>query len=752
MSKVKRPPNPRDVFAMKMYKLFLIIALLIAYGSLYPFDITAPSPSAWKTFLYDWSLFTSKGDVLGNIVLFIPFGFVGFWSISIRNAIYRYAMVLTLAFVLAFSLQLAQIWLPSRSGVLSDVVWNMAGAVIGTIAAHLEVRRAGVGKLAIPSATLAPLGLLMLWLLAELSPLVPTLDLQKFKDALKPLMYGVNFSFPAIFAHAAGVFAAGSALATLVLKPTKWLFGLIALVLAGKMIIVHLTLDVSLLTGFLVGCLAWLLVPASWGKERFVFAFWGLFAAWTIVALTPFSPLPGGSFNGIPFAAMLKGSMEMNVRDVAQSLFIYTGLLWLAQKMVSRISGIMVGLVLWACLIEFMQMTVLGRTADITEPILILSIGWLLVALQSNQNNQIQPGQPLNEIAEESHARRNKMLDSVIHIGRHAPFVFSVVGLAALIWAMLRIPGIPYNVREMFLGDGSLLFVMVFAIALLWVGAGAALLRSKISNSRLPILSFPLWAFFASLVCLLLLSASVTQESIEDIAGSNNLYWFVVNKNIWGDLWREIFLILGQNLVGFVERPVRFAALYGPLFIFLGMMLIFADLRRGNILTTRRAFGLFISVLPWLWLAKAIAFDWSSTDNLNELIARDGPMEWGGGGYLYALLGLCCSAAVLCARVLPRPQTLVLAGVVCVASVPLGWLLLNLGLEPQIQKYGNLFSGAQFLLGPDRLHLISEGELFVRWAIVQTGFVTIVAMGIRLAQVWLNRSTDSSYRAPGCHR
>jgi len=76
-------------------------------------------------------------------------------------------------------------------------------------------------------------------------------------------------------AHAAGVFAAGSALATLVLQPTKWLFGLLALVLAGKLIIVHLALDASILTGFLAGCLAWLLVPASRGKERFGIAFWG---------------------------------------------------------------------------------------------------------------------------------------------------------------------------------------------------------------------------------------------------------------------------------------------------------------------------------------------------------------------------------------------------------------------------------------------------------------------------------------------
>jgi len=79
--------------------------------------------------------------MLGNIVLFFPFGLVGIWSVSIRNAIVRDAMVLALAFILAFSLQLA------KSGCLTvaalvDVVWNMAGTGLGIVAAHMAVGRA----------------------------------------------------------------------------------------------------------------------------------------------------------------------------------------------------------------------------------------------------------------------------------------------------------------------------------------------------------------------------------------------------------------------------------------------------------------------------------------------------------------------------------------------------------------------------------------------------------------------------------
>ncbi|HNS59344.1 MAG TPA: hypothetical protein PKI25_10265, partial [Nitrosomonas europaea] len=61
----------------------------------------------------------------------------------------------------------------------------------------------------------------------------------------------------------------------------------------------------------------------------------------------------------------------------------------------------------------------------------------------------------------------------------------------------------------------------------------------------------------------------------------------------------------------------------------------------------------------------------------------------------------------------------------------LGWLLLFLGLEPEVHKYGHTFSGAQFLLGPDRKQILPETELFARWCLVQAGFITIISSGIR---------------------
>jgi hypothetical protein len=235
-------------------------------------------------------------------------------------------------------------------------------------------------------------------------------------------------------------------------------------------------------------------------------------------------------------------------------------------------------------------------------------------------------------------------------------------------------------------------------------------------------------------ISLLLLYASVTEESIADIAGSNNLHWFVTNKDIWGEAARKLFLFLPPQFVSFFERPVRYGALYGPLVTFLALLFVAVETRRRPNFGVQDIALLFCSSILWLWLCKGIAFDWSSTDNLNELIGRDGPWGWGGGGYLYALLGVICANAVLLARTPLRWGWSIAGAGTTLAMVPLGWWLLNLGLEQEVEKYGQVFSGVQFLLGPDRKHLMSADVLFLRWSSVQVAVVTVIAMGARLAE------------------
>ena len=147
---------------------------------------------------------------------------------------------------------------------------------------------------------------------------------------------------------------------------------------------------------------------------------------------------------------------------------------------------------------------------------------------------------------------------------------------------------------------------------------------------------------------------------------------------------------------------------------------------RGSILVS--SFLLFsVSALPWLYIFKYVAFDVSSTDNLNELIA-------GNGAYLYPLLILLPINAIAVAHAFtaPRLTTAVVAAVVIALSLPLGWYLVTSGLSAPVQKYGLTFTGADFLLGPDRRDIFPRNELMLRWAAVQLCAVAALAFGMRI--------------------
>ncbi len=208
-----------------------------------------------------------------------------------------------------------------------------------------------------------------------------------------------------------------------------------------------------------------------------------------------------------------------------------------------------------------------------------------------------------------------------------------VIGLGLL----LRLPQLPYNVKELFRNDGSVLDLVLFALALLWTGAGAAWLAGRLLGRPLPEVRLPAFALAASLVSLTLLWSAVTTESIGDIAGSSNLFWFVTNRDIWGEWWRAAFLRLDTpELIGFLERCVRYSALYAPLPVCLGLLITVRECLSGRSGSHAWWLRLMASALAFLGLCKAIAFDWSSTDNLNELFARYGQWGWGGGAYLYS--------------------------------------------------------------------------------------------------------------------
>lgn len=700
----------------------LAMVALAVYGSLYPFHLLN-SPRPWQT-LFDVPAHVSRGDILGNIALFVPIGACGALA-QRRLRIGGALLVLAGGGALALTLQVAQLWAAQRTAALYDAAWNGVGLVAGlSLVALLRGPLTARLRQRLPPQSIIALLVVLAWLGSELLPWVPSLDWQHIKDNLRPLGTGasgidilaaIDSGLRTAVAGEALTVAIGGAVGALLLLP------LCGLLLLGKALVVGQTVDAGVVLGMAAGAaltLAGRLLAGPTRRLLLVLLLVGGIAALALLPLDPYAPRLAADW--VPFAGLLRGDMLLNTQALAGRLVLYGGLLWLLRMEGARLVPATVALALWVAFLELLQVMLPGQRADITEPVWVLLCAWALSVLPMSASEPAMPAGPEPPIALPPLApvRPADVWSAALRAAILA------AGMTAVVTAVLRLPALPYNVRELFRHDGAALPVFVFSLAALWVGASAAWIGHALAAGRRPWLFFPAAVLAATLVSLGLLYRSVTSESILDICGSNNLYTFVTRHEFRAPVLRELFLLVGPTPVAIVERPVRYAALVSPLWFFLAFAIAVSRGLRG-----RAALTVVLAAAPWLWLCQNIAFDGASTDNLTELIARQGLWGTGGGGYLYGLLALVCAGAALLAHrwrvrwLAPAAWLLVLAG------VPLGWWLLTHGLEPSVHKYDRVFSGWQFLLGPDRDQRLSDTILFWRFAAVQLGLVATLAAG-----------------------
>lgn len=731
--------------------LLAAIAVLIIYGSLYPFEFSTAEPRALISLFSNWQLWTTPGDVLGNIGLFFPWGMVGMMVMVPRwgftNAVATTALV---GFFIALGAQILQIWVPSRDAALADVFWNLvgifAGSVTGRLFATLSKTKSSRSQTAI-----VPITLLVGIFLAEWLPLVPSIDLQLIKTQLKFLVADPTLSAATFCQQFAMAVLAGHVIASLTgLRSSLIKLAVVLMMVSiGKFFIHGSVIGISSPLGLAAGAIFWWALVNFTQSQRSNSVWLTLLVGYTISAMAPFQLRDEPTtVVWLPFSALLEGSMLSNLQSLTIDMVICGGILYAGSASAKRYTLASIGLAMWLLFLELMQTMLMTRTADITGPLLVLFMGQALRVASENEYNAstfIQSHLRPVDASDESNTETRSMPTGASIKSKRTilsiafPLVAAIFVITSSMVAVLQLPNMPYNVLDLFRENGSIPALLLFSIALLWAGGGAAWLGGKLILVKRPEFSLPALVVIVCLISFACLWTSVTTESLEDITGSTNVFWFVTQKDAWGTFWREVFLRLNApDLVGFLERAVRYTALYAPLPIFLGVMIAIREFPIRGRSDIWRQIRMLTSAILILWLCKGIAFDWSSTDNLNELIARDGEWGWGGGGFLYALLLLICGNGLLIAYAISarfRKQLLVL--VISFSGLPMGWWLLTHGLDQNVEKYGQVFSGEQFLLGPDRSHLLSTETLFFRWCLIQTGAVLLLAIGIRFGRsVW----------------
>lgn len=80
--------------------------------------------------------------IIGNIILFVPWGFLTFIALYSmeRPTVQTYVLTILLGLTLTLAIEAWQYFLPSRVADINDVIWNSAGTIAGAILGHMRLR------------------------------------------------------------------------------------------------------------------------------------------------------------------------------------------------------------------------------------------------------------------------------------------------------------------------------------------------------------------------------------------------------------------------------------------------------------------------------------------------------------------------------------------------------------------------------------------------------------------------------------
>lgn len=356
--------------------LSVVVVLLIIYGSLFPFQFFASAGNPLGFLRSTWDQFPSRGDLLANILLYLPLGFFAAGSLLNFSLWPRIVLVTTCGLLLSVGMELAQFYDIGRQCSMSDVYANTAGAFLGAFAGSLlgeEISWAGFGRL----RRRPFLGLLLAcWAGYRLFPYVPVINLHKYWHAVRPLITDRSVSLADGYRHMAIWLAVAEMLEEL--AGVAWkrvaIWGALVAVTLARILILGIVLSRAEIAGGLVAAALWSLLLVHRRAQAPIIAV--VFAVGVALqGLAPFHFISTPhAMVWIPFAGFLSGSLELNVLSFFEKVFLYGALVWLAVRAGIRWRlATVLGCLLVFC-IRLGQAYLPDRSADMTDVVLLLLV------------------------------------------------------------------------------------------------------------------------------------------------------------------------------------------------------------------------------------------------------------------------------------------------------------------------------------------------------------------------------------------
>jgi glycopeptide antibiotics resistance protein len=382
--------------------LALAYALLLIYGTLFPFNgwLTLDT-SPWSLMLQRGLRNTSKADILTNLLVYMPFGLLLMRALGNRySSVHRILLVTLASALLSLALEYLQTHLPGRVPSVLDLILNSLGGLAGALfASVLQPDTAVGGKLYrirsmyIHPGPLANLGLLTLglWVLSQLSPLVPSIDLGNLRQGIKPLWYTLQspstLEWIRVAEYSLSITATGIISSTLLRTRYNALFiftAFVSLVLLLKVPVLGRQLSLEALLGFGIGLIITFIIYDRSRRSRLLMAM----AALTGMVLTSSLYVSADAvtnhqvaFNWIPFRSHLSNNIT-GLIDILGSLWPFVALNYLAWIVNTKHRGMLIltgsaTIFLLMFALEWYQQYQPGRSPDITDAIIPM-LAWLL--------------------------------------------------------------------------------------------------------------------------------------------------------------------------------------------------------------------------------------------------------------------------------------------------------------------------------------------------------------------------------------
>jgi len=173
--------------------LAALYGLAIVYASLEPFSPWLPPPPGTPFFLVGAPTRWVRYDALLNALAYLPFGF--FVALLARGAspMRRIASGVIVGAAMSFAMESLQMYVPPRVASAYDLATNTAGALLGAVLATIVARNAlarrllyqARGRLFLPGHLGdIGVGLLLLWLVAQMNPGIPLFAIAFDSDAV----------------------------------------------------------------------------------------------------------------------------------------------------------------------------------------------------------------------------------------------------------------------------------------------------------------------------------------------------------------------------------------------------------------------------------------------------------------------------------------------------------------------------------------------------------------------------------------